>query len=591
MASQSPVRRLYAYSAAHRKEIYLATLYSILNKILDLAPPLLIGAAVDIVVRRNDSVFGQIGIHNLVHQLYFLGFLTLIIWIGESWYEFKYKVKWRNLAQSVEHTLRMDLYNHLQELELEFYEDRQTGGLMAIVNNDINQLERFLDIGANDLIQVGTTVIVIELIFFIMSPLIGAIAIIPIPFILLFSVKFQKHLEPRYAIMRDKVGILNGRLSNNLTGIATIKSYTNEDFESNRIEESSIDYMQSNNSVITFSSAFSPLIRMIIVVGFLGMLIVGGKLTLDGQLEVASYSIIIFLIQRLLWPLTRLGETFDQYQRAMASTTRALDLLDKPVQIVSGTNPMPLEDIKGEIELKHVMFSYKNRETVLDDLNLRIEPGQTIAIVGPTGSGKSTLIKLLLRFYDTTSGEIVVDNQNIKSVNLTDYRSGIGFVSQDVFLLDGSVRDNIAYGKPETSLDEIIAAAKIAEVHDFVMNLPQGYDTMVGERGQKLSGGQRQRISIARAVLKDPPILILDEATSSVDNETEAAIQRSLEKIIVGRTTIVIAHRLSTIRNADWIFVLEKGKLIEQGTHEDLVEQNGLYAALWRVQTGERIIA
>lgn len=589
-SAQAPIKRLFGYSRDHRHDIFIATLYSVLNKLLDLAPPLLIGAAVDIVDRGNNSIFGQMGIEDQRNQLYFLGFLTFIVWAGESLFEFWYKIRWRNLAQDIEHKLRMDLYDHLQYLELEFYEDRQTGGLMAVVNDDVNQLERFLDIGANDLIQVVVTVITISILFFVLNPIIGTIALIPIPFIIIFSVKFQKRLEPRYAIMRDKVGILNGRLANNLTGIATIKSYTNENYEYGRISASSDDYRQSNRNVIKLSSAFSPLIRMIIVMGFLGMLLVGGIFAINGTMELAAYSITIFLIQRLLWPLTRLGETFDQYQRAMASTTRALDLLDIERKIISGTVPLPIDQVKGKFDLKNVNFSYKERESVISDFNLTIKQGQTIAFVGPTGSGKSTLVKLLLRFYDTTSGSIYLDDNNITDLNLKDFRSAIGFVSQDVFLLDGTVRENIAYGNPETPLEEIIEAAKIAEVHEFVDNLPQGYETLVGERGQKLSGGQRQRISIARAILKDPPILILDEATSSVDNETEAAIQRSIEKIIVGRTTIVIAHRLSTIRDADRIFVLNHGKLIEQGTHDDLVELNGMYTALWRVQTGEKIV-
>ncbi|OLS16845.1 MAG: putative multidrug export ATP-binding/permease protein [Candidatus Heimdallarchaeota archaeon LC_2] len=590
-STKGPLKRLIGYTTHHRRDIYIATLYSILNKLLDLAPPLLIGAAIDIVVRGEDSVFGQLGIDDPKHQIYFLGFVTLLVWIGESLFEYWYKVRWRNLAQNVEHTLRMDLYDHLQYLELEFYEDRQTGGLMAVVNDDVNQLERFLDIGANDLIQVSVTVITISIIFFLLNPIIGAIALIPIPFILLFSIKFQKRLESRYATMRDKVGILNGRLANNLTGIATIKSYTNENYEYGRINEASDDYRQSNRDVIKLSSAFSPLIRMIIVMGFLGMLIVGGIYALNGTMEIAAYSITIFLIQRLLWPLTRLGETFDQYQRAMASTTRALDLLDTERKIISGTIDLSTNEILGKIELRDVNFSYKDRDKVISNFNLTINVGQTIAFVGPTGSGKSTLVKLLLRFYDPTSGLILLDDINIADLNLKDYRRGIGFVSQDVFLLDGSIKENIAYGTPETLLEDIIKAATIAEIHEFVQSLPQGYETLVGERGQKLSGGQRQRISIARAILKDPPILILDEATSSVDNETEAAIQRSIEKIIVGRTTIVIAHRLSTIRNADLIFVLSHGKLIEQGTHEDLVALDGMYTALWRVQTGETMIA
>jgi ATP-binding cassette subfamily B protein len=588
-SSSAPLIRLIAYTKPFRFQLIIATIYSITNKLLDLAPPVLIGAAVDIVVREEDSVFSIFGVTNIRTQLYILGAITFLIWAGESLFEYLYKVRWRNLAQSVQHGLRLDTYRHLQDLELEYFEDRQTGGLMAILNDDVNQLERFLDIGANDLIQVATTVIAIEMMFFALNTTIGFIAIIPIPFILFFSIKFQKRLEPRYANMREKVGYLNGRLSNNITGVATIKSYTNEEYEIQRISESSNEYKAANQSAIVLSSAFSPLIRMIIVMGFLAMLIVGGILTLEGQLEIAAYSVIIFLIQRLLWPLTRLGETFDQYQRAMASTTRALDLLDTPPKIVSGDICLGLDDVIGTISLENIDFAYKNRFHVLKNFSVTIHAGESVAFVGATGSGKTTLIKLLLRLYDPQAGTIKLDGHDIKSLNLNDLRSAIGMVSQDVFLIDGTVRENIVYGKRDATIDEIIEAAKIAEVHEFIMSLPDQYETLVGERGQKLSGGQRQRISISRAVLKNPPILIFDEATSSVDNETEAAIQRSLERITQDRTTILIAHRLSTIRNVDRIFVLEHGRIIEEGTHDQLIHTGGLYSALWRVQTGIRV--
>ncbi|MHA2231497.1 MAG: ABC transporter ATP-binding protein [Candidatus Hodarchaeales archaeon] len=565
----------------------LATFFSILNKLFDLAPPFLIAAAVDIAVRQENSIFGAMGIADPQTQIVVLGVLTLIIWALESLFEYIYKILWRNLAQTIEHELRMDAYTHLQGLELEFFEDRQTGGLMAILNDDINQLERFLDISANDLIQVTVTAITICTAFFLLSPQVAWMAMIPMPFILLFSVKFQQHLEPKYKAVREKVGILNGQLSNNLTGISTIKSYTTENYEEERITASSNEYREANRDAIRFSSAFSPLIRMIIVIGFTLMLIFGGFLALEGNLEIAAYTAMIFLTQRLLWPLTRIGETFDQYQRAMASTTRIMSLLATTSKIQSGTKRLSLSEITGKIAFENIEFAYKGREVVLSDFSVTIDPGETVAFVGSTGSGKTTIVKLLLRFYDPLKGKITIDGHNIKEVNLQDLRAGIGLVSQDTFLIDGTVRENIAYGQPHAPLEEIMDAAKISEVHDFIINLPDGYDTLVGERGQKLSGGQRQRISIARAVLKDPPILVLDEATSSVDNETEAAIQKSLEKIIIGRTTIIIAHRLSTIRSADRIFVIENGEIIEQGTHDELVENDSLYSSLWKVQTGE----
>jgi len=286
-----------------------------------------------------------------------------------------------------------------------------------------------------------------------------------------------------------------------------------------------------------------------------------------------------------------LGDTLDLYQRALASTDRVLNLLDTDARIPNGDISMPTKDIRGEINLENVTFEYKSAEhrSVIHDLSLKMPAGETIGIVGSTGAGKTTLVKLLLRFYDVQSGSIMLDGHDLRDLNLNDLRRAVGFVSQDVYLFHGTVRENIAYGTFDASDEQIVEAAKIAEAHDFIMGLPQGYETIVGERGQKLSGGQRQRVSIARAVLKNPPVLILDEATSSVDNETEALIQRSLERIAVGRTTIIIAHRLSTVRNADRIFVLERGQLIEHGRHEELVASQGIYAGLWGVQTGVRV--
>ncbi len=578
--------RLINYGHNYRTQIWQAIACSILNKIFDLAPPALIGAAVDVVIKKEDSLIAQWGVKDVFEQLLILTVLSIIIWGLESVFEYAYATLWRNLSQLIEHDLRLDAYEHLQSLELAYFEDRSTGGLMSILSDDINQLERFLDVGANDIIQVTTTSIVIGTAFAILAPSVAWMTILPIPFILWGSVAFQRRLAPRYADVREKVSLINGQLANNLTGITTIKSFTAEEYEIGRIERESQAYRQSNKRAIALSAAFIPLIRMIILFGFSGILLYGGMDVVAGRMAVGTYSVLVFLTQRLLWPLTRLGETLDQYQRAMASTTRVMNLLDTPIEMHSGDIPLPVEQVRGELVLNNVTFTYRERQPVIQNLSLQIPAGKTIAIVGSTGSGKSTLVKLLLRLYEVQSGTITLDGIELQKLQLRDLRRAIGLVSQDVFLFHGTVRENIAYGTFDATPAEVIAAAEIAEAHDFISKLPQGYDTLVGERGQKLSGGQQQRIAIARAILKNPPVLILDEATSAVDNETEAAIQRSLEKITANRTTIAIAHRLSTVRNADCIYVMEYGKLIEQGRHEELLEQQGIYSSLWRVQSG-----
>ncbi len=587
---QHPLSRLWTYAHPHRRRILLAGSFSVFNKIFDLAPPGLIGAAVDVVVQQEDSLIAQLGFPDLGTQLWILAGLTVLAFGLEFVFQYAYGVMWRNLAQTFQHELRMEAYDHVQSLEIAYFEDRTTGGLMSVLNNDINQLEQFLDGGANEVLQVITTVLIIGGIFFYLAPSVAWMAMLPMPFIVWGSIRFQKRLAPRYAEVRERVGLLNSQLSNNLGGIATIKSYTAEAHELRRISGESGLYRASNRAAILLSSAFVPIIRMLIVTGLVFIMVFGGELALDGTLAVGAYSVMIFITQRLLWPLTRLGDTLDLYQRAMASTNRVFDLLDTKTHILSGPLSLPIERVRGEVGFEDVSFEYQTREgqSVIRNLSLHIPAGDTVAIVGATGAGKSTLVKLLLRFYDVQQGQVTLDGHDLRSLNLQDLRRAIGFVSQDVFLFYGTVRENIAYGSFDASIEEIISAAKVAEAHEFIEALPDGYDTLVGERGQKLSGGQRQRISIARAVLKDPPVLILDEATSSVDNETEAAIQRSMERIIVGRTTIVIAHRLSTVRNADRIFVLENGQLNEAGRHDELVESGGIYEKLWKVQTGDR---
>ena len=584
--SASPLLRLLNYGANYRTLIWQAIACSIFNKIFDLAPPVLIGAAVDVVVQKQDSFIARLGITDTFHQLLLLGVLSFLVWGLESVFQYAYDRLWRNLAQVIQHDLRLDAYEHLQSLELAYFEDSSTGGLMSILSDDINQLERFLDVGANEILQLVTTVVVIGAAFIILAPNVAWMTIVPIPFILWGSLIFQRLLASRYAEVREQVSLLNGQLSNNLTGITTIKSFTAEEYELGRIAAQSQAYRLSNRRAIALSAAFIPLIRMLILVGFTGILLFGGMEAVAGRLSVGTYSVLVFMTQRLLWPLTRLGNTFDQYQRAMASTTRVMNLLDTPIAVHSGDISLPVGEVKGELVLQNVTFTYHHRAPVIQNLSLEIPAGETIGIVGSTGSGKSTLVKLLLRLYEVQAGKITLDGIEINQLQLQDLRRAIGLVSQDVFLFHGTVRENIAYGSFDASLKQIMAAAEIAEAQEFIDQLPQGYDTIVGERGQKLSGGQKQRIAIARAVLKDPPVLVLDEATSAVDNETEAAIQRSLEKITKNRTTIAIAHRLSTVRNADCIYVMEQGKLVEQGTHEQLLEQRGIYATLWRVQSG-----
>src|SRR5690625_669718 len=586
-SGRSPLLQLLRYMKPFRSKVLLATLFSVLNKLFDLAPPMLIGAAVDVVVKGDESLIAGLGITDPFDQLIWLAGVTAVVWIMESVFQYLFEIYWRDLAQFVQDNLRKDAYSNVQEQEMAFFEDKSSGDLISILNDDVNQLERFLDHGANDLIQVFVTVVVIGSIFMFSAPEIGWMALVPMPFIIWGSVWFQRKLAPRYSKVRERAGETSSQLVNNMSGIATIKCFGREMYEKQRISHMSGNYKEANQSVIRLSAAFVPLIRMLILTGFIGILVFAGFKTLNGEMEVGLYSVLIFVTQRLLWPLTRLGETFDLYQRAMASVRRIMTLLDTKEVLPDGDIVLDNATVKGHYQVQNVDFKYRTGDTVLNQLNLEILPGQTVGIVGSTGAGKSSMIKLLMRMYDVTNGRILLDGEDIRNYTLESLAQTTGFVSQDVYLFHGSVKENISYGSFEATDEEIKQAAMLAEAHEFISELPETYDSVVGERGIKLSGGQRQRISLARAILKNPPILILDEATSAVDNETEAAIQRSLTKIAENRTTIVIAHRLSTIRNADTIFVLDKGRLAEQGTHDELLEKNGIYHQLWQVQSGE----
>ncbi|NJN11898.1 MAG: ABC transporter ATP-binding protein [Richelia sp. RM1_1_1] len=584
-----PLQRLLRYAKPYRPQVWAAVIYTILNQICDLAPPYLIGIAVDVVVQQENSLIADFGINNIVGQLAIVSLLTLLVWSLESLFQYLYGRKWRNLAQTLQHSLRIDTYIHLQELELNYFEERSTGVLLSILNDDINQLERFLDSGAVEILQIFTIAFTVGISFILVAPVVAPLTILPIPLILWGSFAFQKLLAPRYADVREKAGLINSRLANNIPGMATIKSFTAQNHEKNRVIFESEAYRRSNRKAIALSAAFFPLIRFVVVIGFIATLFFGGIEVANNRLSVGTYGFMVFIVQQLLWPFASLSEVMDEYQRAMASINRVMGLLDTPVAIRTGNRSLPLSEVRGKVKFDNIIFAYNNGNNVLKNLSLEIPPGANIGIVGATGSGKSTLVKLLLRFYETQAGFIFVDDINIRELNLEDLRRCIGWVSQDVFLFHGTVAENIAYGSFDVTHSEIIQAAKSAEAHEFIEALPQGYNTIIGERGQKLSGGQRQRLAIARAILKDPPILILDEATSAVDNETEAAIQKSLTTITKNRTTIAIAHRLSTIRNADCIYVMERGQLVEAGKHEDLVEKNTIYANLWRVQSGVKL--
>ncbi len=587
MENKNQMLKLFTYARPYRLRIYKASFFSVLNKIFDLAPPLLIGLAVDIVVKGEESWVGQyFSMTDKFQQLIVVAVATVAIWMSESLFEYLFSIEWRKLAQDLQHSLRMDCYRKVQHLDVAYFEDQSSGNLISILNDDINQLERFLDGGINEILQIITTVTIIGAIYFIKDPFLAVLSFATMPLIIWGSVWFQNFLAPRYKFVRDKVGLLSGELSNNLQGMSTIKSFARENEDYDKISKLSLNYVHANESAIVVSALFTPLIRMLVMVGFLMTMLIGGKLALEGKIEVGTYSVLVFLIQRLLWPLTRLGQTLDLFQRASASAARAFKLLETPTTIKDGDHKSDPSRVLGRLVFDNISFSYNDGSQVLKNVQLDISPGESLGLVGGTGSGKSTLIKLLQRFYDPTDGAVTLDGRNIKEYNLSMLRNSIAVVSQDVYLFYGTIKENIRFACPEATDELIEKACQQACVDEFIKNFPDGYDTIVGERGHKLSGGQKQRISIARALITNAPIIILDEATSAVDNVTEAKLQKQLEVLLKDKTTIIIAHRLSTVIHCDRIVVLENGSISESGTHQELIHTQGLYYELWNVQTG-----
>ena len=577
--------RFFKFARKWRCKIYLATTYSVINKLFDIAPEILLGIAVDVVTSSDNNFLNLFDIHDSKDQVITLAILTFGIWAFESIFQYLYMVGWRNIAQSIEHDVRRDLYSNVQSLDIRWHENQKLGNITSIINDDVNQLERFLNNGINQIVQIIVSTVLIGGVFFLISPLIATIILIPIPIIFFISMFFQKNLSPKYLDVRKSVGDLNSSIFNNLLGIITIKSFASEDKEIDKIEALSHKYLDKNKGAIRLSSAFVPIVRMGVLSGFLATMVLGSLMALNKEISAGEFAMLLFLTQRFLWPFTSLGEIVDLFERSMASTKRILDTIDFIPTIKDGQEGGFLK-FDQSISFNSVNFYYNKKNTIFDSISFSVEKNKITAIVGPTGAGKTSLVKLLLRFYDPQLGEILIGNENIKNLKLNQLRKNIGLVGQDTFLFDGTIKDNIIYPSEKADIENMKRAAILSQSIEFIESFDKDFETMIGERGVKLSGGQKQRLAIARALYKNPPILVFDEATSSIDNHTESLIQKSMKDICKNRTALVIAHRLSTIRYADKIIVIDDGKVAEQGNHEDLILEEGLYKKLWDIQTG-----
>ncbi|RQG93314.1 ABC transporter ATP-binding protein [Natrarchaeobius halalkaliphilus] len=612
---ESPMRRLlFEYGRPYWFSMAVGFGSSILARALDLLPALLLAVAID-------AVFGDAVFHEQVPlvvlpeawlpttasgQFWFVAVVIAGSFVLGALFHWLRNWGFNAFSQDVQHDVRTATYDKMQRLDMEFFANKQTGEMMSVLSNDVNQLERFLNDGLNSATRLVVMVVGITLLLFWLNPQLALISLAPVPLIGVFTYVFVKKIQPKYAAVRSSVGKVNSRLENNLGGIGVIKSSNTEEFESGRVEDVSRKYYDTNWGAIRLRIRFFPGLQLLSGIGFVLTFVVGGYWVFTesgpgpftGTLQTGTFVAFILYTQQLVWPMAQFGQVINMYQRAAASSERIFGLMDERGRIERDANAEDLEITDGRVEYESVSFSYDetdgsvSQETqranrIIDDVSFEVDGGDTVALVGPTGAGKSTVLKLLLRLYDVDEGSIRIDDRDVREASLSSLRRSMGYVGQDSFLFYGTVEENITYGTFEASREEIIEAAKAAEAHEFIRNLPDGYDTMVGERGVKLSGGQRQRVAIARAVLKDPDVLVLDEATSDVDTETEMLIQRSIDHLTADRTTFAIAHRLSTIKDADLILVLEDGRIVERGTHRELLESGGLYSHLWGVQAGE----
>ncbi|WP_294467760.1 ABC transporter ATP-binding protein [uncultured Anaerofustis sp.] len=569
-------KKFINYYKPYKKLFYFDMFCAIIVSIVDLAFP-------QILKYLTNGLFTE-GASVIVKYIGIVAILMFIMYIIRTYCEY-FITSWGHImGANMESNMRQDLFDQYQRLSFSYYDQNNTGDMMSKLVSDLFDISELAHHGPEN-IFISTFKIVGSFIFlaFISIPLTMILIVITIA-MLVFCLILNRKMQATFTDNRKKIAGVNSAVQDSLSGIRVVKSFANEDIEHEKFDYSNMMFLNSKTAQYKMMGKYHAGTSFFKGLLYLAIIVCGGLFVAYGKMNVADLAVYALYIGIFITPVEVLINFTEQFQKGYAGFKRFLDVIELNPDIVDKNDADELKNVGGNIDFNNVSFSYEEGSKVLSNINIHIENGKTVALVGPSGGGKTTLCSLIPRFYDVDKGEILIDGQNIKDVTLKSLRSSIGVVQQDVYMFGGSIKDNIAYGKPGATDEEIIEAAKNANIHDFIMELEDGYDTYVGERGTRLSGGQKQRISIARVFLKNPEILILDEATSALDNESERHIQLSLEKLSKDRTTIVIAHRLSTIKNADEIIVIVNGRTTERGNHKDLINKNGLYAKYYNMQ-------
>lgn len=571
--------RLVQYLAPYKGSVVVGIVSNIGLGLVGLMPPLVYRKVTDQVIVAKDLLTAE------RHRILLLSALTLLaLYAVSAVLSFARSYIMHVLGEKIILDLRKQIYSRLQVLSVSFFDCRQTGEIMSRVTNDTQVVEEFVNHAADTLVSDMIKLVAMTVIMFAISPLLALIALIPVPVLFFLGLQFARRVRGIYRAVRERLAEINAKVQENLSGIRVIKAFAREDYEYDNFVHDATGYYKQRVKAVRLWTMFFPSIDMVIFLGQIALWVVGPLLIIKGHIGVGTMVLFVFYTHMMYQPVGSLSRINDTIQRSLAAAERIFEIVDEEPAIQDAPNAIDMPRVQGRVEFDHVDFRYEDGEEVLKDICIKAEPGQIVALVGRSGAGKTSIVNLIPRFYDPTGGRVLIDGTDIRHVTQASLRRQIAMVLQDTFLFNGSVRDNIRYGRLDATDEEIIEAAKAANAHEFIQVMPHGYATEIGERGVKLSGGQKQRVAIARAILADPRILILDEATSSVDSESEYLIHRAMDRLMEGRTTFVIAHRLSTVKHADQIITLEHGRVSEVGDHSSLVEQDGVYSQMYAMQ-------